>query len=189
MDTSKFLSVGDVIVLNDGMKVYGKIPEKFVHVNCALNNKMVGAEITVGRRYRSLNSSEILNDKQQLALEIANKFESHLGIRPKLNDALKYVESVIANVYGDVKEETFVFNSGDEFVVVKTAIEGGSTGYDAYPDGYNVYCKKLNADGTYNPDGAEIQFYQSGCFTIVITPDKIKPVRKMKMVMTPPTFV
>lgn len=70
-----------------------------------------------------------------------------------------------------------------EYVVLATALEGGGTGHgphDVYPDGHNVYCQKLNSDGSFDSDGLKISFYQSGCFAFMI--EDIAPVRKMKMI-------
>lgn len=185
MNTSKFLVVGDVFVLNDGICVDCNIPAKFVYENSKFSNKLVNHNVIVGKIY-SVDSSNILKYKQQLAMDIASEFNNYLGYHLKLNDALSYVESVVGN---KVDNNTFVLESG-EFVVVKTAMEGGGRSHnDEYPDGHRVYCKRLNADGTYNPDGFEIQFYQSGCFTNVVEPDKITPIRTMRMILTSPTFV
>jgi hypothetical protein len=71
------------------------------------------------------------------------------------------------------------------YVVVKTRMTGGGTAHgphDIYPDGHKVYLKKLK-NGKWDEKGLEISFYQSGSFTCVIEPEKIKPVRKMKKVM------
>lgn len=184
MDTSKFLSVGDVVVLTNGMTVSGEIPAKFAYSDSKLSNKLVNNLIEVGKLYETENG-DVLKYKQELAKAIAEKFDSYLGYHLKLNDALSYVESVVE---GKLIDDSFILESG-EFVVVKTAMEGGSTGRDAYPDGHRVYCKRLNADGTYNPDGTEVKFYQSGCFHGTISPDDISPIRTMRMILTNPTFV
>ena len=77
-----------------------------------------------------------------------------------------------------------------EWVVERDETEGGGTGmgpHDVYPDGHHVTARRLNDDGTYNPDGETIQFYQSGCFTGMVEPDKITLVRKMERQFTEPT--
>ena len=70
--------------------------------------------------------------------------------------------------------DTSIFEG--EYVVYKTVYDGGSDGYDSYhgcyPNGHHVFCQKL-----FNK--TRINFYQSGCFTAMIT--DIKPIRKMKM--------
>lgn len=56
------------------------------------------------------------------------------------------------------------------YVVVHARSQGGGTGHgshDIYPDGWHIQARKLNDDGSYNPLGIEIEFYQSGSFTVV----------------------
>jgi hypothetical protein len=51
-----------------------------------------------------------------------------------------------------------------KYVVTSTAMDGGGTGHgpgDVYPDGYHVYAEKLSNSSI------EIDFYQSGAFTVV----------------------
>ena len=57
-----------------------------------------------------------------------------------------------------------------EYIVMKTVMDGGSTGRDSYPDGHHVFCVKAG-----NPS-IKIDFYQSGCFTAMIK--DIKPIAK-----------
>lgn len=60
-----------------------------------------------------------------------------------------------------------------EYVVYKTAFNGGGTGhgrFDVYPNGHHVYCEKL-----YEPHmGIRVDFYQTGSFTAMIK--DIEPV-------------
>ena len=56
------------------------------------------------------------------------------------------------------------------YVVEHARSQGGGTGHgshDIYPDGWHIRARKLNEDGSYNPTGVEIEFYQSGAFTVV----------------------
>ena len=80
---------------------------------------------------------------------------------------------------GDVIKLTEEHNAGalGKYVVYKTAFTGGGTGHgphDVYPNGHKVFCESIH-----NPN-AKIEFYQSGCFNNMITPDKIKPVGKAR---------
>lgn len=61
-----------------------------------------------------------------------------------------------------------------EFIVDYACMSGGSSGYDAYPDGWNVIAIRLN-----NQD-ERVQFYQSGCFIQMVRPEEIDYVRTMK---------
>lgn len=70
------------------------------------------------------------------------------------------------NVGGDLS-----YLSG-KYVVDKVKLEGGGFGHgshDIYPDGHHVFCKSLTSE-------QELDFYQSGCFTCVIT--DIQPIGK-----------
>jgi hypothetical protein len=74
------------------------------------------------------------------------------------------------------------YKRGGDYVVVRTAMEGGGTGHgphDIYPDGWHVEATKLDKDGNYDPDGKRIDFYQSGCFTGMI--EEVKVVDRMRM--------
>lgn len=51
-----------------------------------------------------------------------------------------------------------------KYVVVKTTFDGGGSTYDGgYPNGHHVFCRKIDNDKI------EVNFYQSGCFTAMIT--------------------
>lgn len=74
---------------------------------------------------------------------------------------------------------------GANFVVVRTAMTGGGTGHgpgDIYPDGYEVTVKRLVGDGTYDPNGEELVFFQTGCFNCMI-PNPRFAERRMRMVV------
>ena len=71
-----------------------------------------------------------------------------------------------------------------KFVVEVANIQGGGTGHgsgDVYPDGWHVQARRLNDDGTYNPNGEIIRFYMSGCFTCMVKPKDVQVVGKMQM--------
>lgn len=63
-----------------------------------------------------------------------------------------------------------------KYVVTKTAMTGGGTGHgphDVYPDGHKVTCESTDDNKRI------VSFYQSGCFTAMIT--DIKPIGKAKL--------
>lgn len=73
--------------------------------------------------------------------------------------------------------------SSARFVVERAELDGGGTGHgphDIFPDGWYIKARRLNDDGTYNPNGELIQFYQSGCFTGLIP--EVELVGKMKQI-------
>lgn len=70
-------------------------------------------------------------------------------------------------------------------MVVRTAMDGGGFGHgphDYFPDGWHVFVKKLNSDGSYRHRAKTRDFYQSGCFSNTIA--TVRVVRKMN-----PAFV
>jgi len=69
-----------------------------------------------------------------------------------------------------------------EFVVEETKSKGGGIGHgphDIYPNGWHVTARKLSKDGSYNPDGEVIKFYQSGAFSNKIS--EVEVVGKMEI--------
>jgi len=67
-----------------------------------------------------------------------------------------------------------------KFVIERANMQGGSTGHDAYSDGWHVEARRLNEDGSYNPDEEVIHFYMSGSFTYLIESEDIEIVGKME---------
>lgn len=175
------LLVGDVIEIKIGMKVYAKIPEKFVYSNAKLSDKLARTNIRIGETRE--NKIGVLT-YAEISKNIQKVFVHDVGIEI---DVSKINDFVIANI-GSYKTETFdtsIFVG--EYVVVKANLEGGGTGHgqnDVYPDGWNVICKKLTPEGKYDENGLEVSFYQSGCFTVIHKPNTIIPIRKMKMETT-----
>jgi hypothetical protein len=164
------LKEGDVIFLKRGMKVHAWIPEKFVRENSKLSKELTRSVVEVGKYFAK--KPDVTRDIEMLANDIVKSFESKLGLKIKAADATVFITSKLPAI----KTDSYILDEG-EFVVISTAMEGGSTGHDAYPDGHHVFCKRLNADGSYNDNGTEINFYQSGCFTGTILPDDIEVLR------------
>jgi hypothetical protein len=167
------LQEGNVIKLQDGMRVYGLIPEKFVYSNRKTSTELTKTEIEIGKAYENdTDFQKVINDVTKGVIE---RF-SWQGLNV---DESKVVDFVKKNI-PEQKKEQFSLNEG-EFVVIKTTFDGGGTGHgahDVYPDGHHVFCKALK-DGEYDENGIEVSFYQSGCFRCMIT--DISPVRNMKM--------
>lgn len=73
-----------------------------------------------------------------------------------------------------------------KFVVESAVMCGGGYGHgpnDYYPDGWGVTARRLNDDGSYNPDGELISFYQGGCFNTTLK-EPLEVVGKMKRQVT-----
>lgn len=102
------------------------------------------------------------------------------------------VGDVLTNKYPVVFQGEFVGETEEEYdtdyligdyVVERTRMTGGGSGHgynDYYPDGHQVRARKLNEDGSYDPDGTVVEFYQSGCFNNTILPGEVEVHRRME---------
>jgi hypothetical protein len=175
MKNNKLLKEGDVIFLATGMKVYAEIPEKFVYGNKKLSKELTTHEVVVGENIG--NDTDLSEDRNDLVKDIVDAFDFRLGFKLKKSEALEFIVLKTKSV----KSESFLLEEG-EFVVTQTQFTGGGHGMgmnDEYPNGHHITCKKLK-DGQYDPKGIEITFYQSGSFTAMILPEKIKAIRQME---------
>ena len=169
------LKTGDVVYLENGMKVYGSVPEKFVYSNKKKSNDITRHEVQIGR-VLSIDT-DISSEIEDLVKDIRHAFDFRLGINLSKADAKEMIGMKVSKP----KASTFCFEGG-EFLVVETKMDGGGTGmgsHDVYPDGHHVFCKRVNLDGSYNENGEEIDFYQTGSFTSVINIGTITVVRTM----------
>jgi hypothetical protein len=106
-------------------------------------------------------------------IELKPGYEVYAWIEERLVYANRKFSSKLTEHAVTIDEENFSHLLG-EFVVYKANLEGGGTGHgpnDVYPDGWKVTCRSL-ADPM-----IDVSFYQSGCFTAMIT--DIKPVRTL----------
>jgi hypothetical protein len=167
------LKEGDVINLKNGMKVYADIPEKFVYVNRKKSNEKTHHEVVVGKVL--YNDIDIDRDVDNLAIDVISAFNFRLGLGLTKAEALRLIKTKISKP----REVSFCFEAG-EFVIVKTTYDGGGVAMfnEEYSNGHHVYCKKLR-DGSYDENGVEIDFYQTGSFSAVIEPSKISAVRTL----------
>jgi hypothetical protein len=62
------------------------------------------------------------------------------------------------------------------YIVVKTMLDGGSSGRDPYPDGHHVFCVKAD------DRSVKIDFWQTGCFISMI--EDIQPIGKAELTWT-----
>lgn len=125
-----------------------------------------------------LDSANYAPDRSQLEVSKYDKGRKVICYRTETRDGgwSRRVEMVVDLAATDSAR-------GDaEFVVTSAGMSGGGTGHgphDVYPDGWGVRAKRLRPDGSYDPDGEQVFFYQSGCFTNVL--DDARKVREMKM--------
>ena len=71
-----------------------------------------------------------------------------------------------------------------KFVIETANMEGGGTGHgphDVYPNGWHIKARRLNNDGTYNPNGEVIRFFMTGWFGCMVDPKDVRVVGKMQM--------
>ena len=171
-----FLQTGDVVEIQKGMSVSVSIPEKFVYSNKRGSNEIVNRLIEIGTIFD--NSVDVEMVKKQIIKGIQESFDFRVGIHVESEEAETFVSSILEE-YKEERFDTSIFIG--EYVVVHTELSGGGFGHgihDEYPDGHEVRCKKMK-EGLYDPKGIEITFYQSGCFSNMITPEQIQPIRKM----------
>ena len=150
MAKMKLLQEGDVFALKPGMKVYAYIPECFVYANSRNSSKITKTDLEVGVVLKNSGGSLKIGD-----------------YKPKKK--LTFDTSTLAGNY----------------VVIHTNFGGGGTGmglHDVFPDGWHVTARRLHSDGLasgrYNPEGQQVEFYQTGCFT-AMNPN-VKVIGKMK---------
>ena len=93
-------------------------------------------------------------------------------------DAKKLEEAIeLPNRKGVYDTNVFI----SDYVVIEAKSEGGGHGmgdHDVYPDGWRVTARQLNKNGSYNPRGKKVTFYQSGCFSAMNK--DVKVIRKME---------
>jgi hypothetical protein len=167
------LKVGDIVELRTGHKVYTDVPERYVYQNMALSNEKCHHDVTVNEKYDAYNEIDI----HSVAVEIHNAFR-RVGLKADNKAITKFIHAQISQ--RELSSEKFCFKGGT-FVVINTKIDGGSSGRDPYPNGHHVFVKRLAKDGSYDKQGDTADFYQSGCFSAMIEPSKIKVLGTMEM--------
>lgn len=180
----KLLTIGDVIELKKGMKVYSQMEERYTYDNKPFSEKPTNAEIEIGVFKKVAGFGNINKSLESTAKDIKEAFISNLGLNISTTIANNFINSQLPDfAVMHLGMKRFTVYPG-EYVVTRTQSEGGSNnGIDPYPDGHRVFAKKLSIHGTYNSIEKEISFYQSGCFTCMILPSDIQSIRRLE-----PTF-
>jgi len=146
----KFLEVGDIIQLENGMTVYAAIPEKFLSRETPFSEERSEVAIEIGKVYR-----KSVPDKERIVEQL------WVDIRKNLLGA-------------DVKREavsSFVDSLGLNFSPEEFNSSGFAGVYRVYMITYNgwlVYCEKID-----NPE-IHVHFYQYAG-PLAMMPD-IKPI-------------
>ena len=153
------LQRGDVIRLEKGMKVYATIPEMFIYDNRRTSTNNARTDIKIGemRSSQFKTSEDVKGTLGLFNIEIEDDQISHF----------------IAGLGINLSFDTSIFEG--EYRVVATAEDGGGTGmgpHDVYPNGHHVFCEKKDDPNIF------VDFYQTGCFTAMIEPEKIEPVNR-----------
>ena len=162
------LKDGDVIFLSNETCVLGNIKEKFLEGCRPLSNNVINTTIKIGKKY--IACSRLKQELKYLITDIIEEINSSLGVSIPETEVFEFTKKHI----GILKEETFIIEEG-EFVVTK--IESGGYNSDrSYRDGSKTFCKRLK-NGVYDPNGAEVSFYQGGCYVCVI--DNLVPIRTL----------
>jgi len=179
-----FLKKGDIFVLEKGMDVYLDLPKKFVYDN-RFDDELDRHKVTIGEKF-SFNSAR---QKQY-----ADEFEEYCDKVIK-DFAIKFNLSITKKAFMGMMRPYFQqqdidsWDSSDrigEYIVtsVYTSPDASLWERDPYPGGrcitarfYRPFQKPRLFDGQKTDEQIKISFYQSGCFTAMITPDKIKAFR------------
>lgn len=170
-----FLQVGDVFEIKKGMKVNAEVPSKFIFTNCRMSNLTSKTKIVVGIFLK--NKMDVEATANELKESIARSVSSVCGA---VADPMA-VQDLVSSVMNSYEEETLDTTMFcGEYLVINTTFDGGCGGHDPYPNGHHVFCRKLK-DGKYDPNGTQIDFYQSGSFSSMILPENVQPIRKMTM--------
>jgi hypothetical protein len=156
------------------MDIYAGIPEKFIYSNRSLSNDLAKHEIRIGQVFT--NTFDLDKIVGEIAADVIQDFKCKSGVTISAQDAREMVANILPDFKNGEILDTSVFEG--EYVVTETTIE--DRGCD-YPCGYHVTCKRLQENGEYDENGAEVSFYQSGYFTAVIKPENIQPIRVMML--------
>lgn len=167
MNMKKLLEKGDVFNLTKGMYAYAQIPERYAYSNASLSYEIVTKDIRIG------DALQVTAQKKETELQsVARKIHRDAPFI-SMDEAYDFLKKSYQAKGKTLDNETFDDTELiGEYVVIHTENAGGGvqpsmigSAPDIYPDGHNVQAKKLAANGSFDPDGAEITFYQTGAFT------------------------
>lgn len=161
MANQYLLQENDIFRLEEGMKVYAFVPEKFVFVNAPFSEKLHEHAICIGSPL-----TKRVPDKDELISGIQKQLGTHMHLHLSSEQIERFIESLNLN-FGSEEFDTSVFLG--EYRVYTAAWNGGT--HDG-ADAWHVYCHKVN-----NPN-VVIHFYQTGDSTA--TNPNIQPISKAK---------
>lgn len=167
MTNNKLLRVGDVIEIKEGMEIYADIPEKFAYSNsCSSDITRALVKVSEKLGYIPATVSVVVN-------KIADVLSRH-----DYNVPLYELSGLLERYNSDksIKEVLDTSSFVGEYLVYKATEDGGSHVH-GYSGGWHVFARKVNEPPV------KIDFYQSGCFTAMMSPDEISPIRHEKTIM------
>lgn len=132
-----------------------------------------------------LNVGDVFAVKMDMNVRVTvPKMFAYTGM-PKATDpasrTIKVGEILDNGAKKKLKTNSFI---GD-YVVVDTRFDGGGNAVnDNYPDGHHVFAQRLAKDGSYDPEGETVDFYQSGYFNCVVPFDKTPVIRTLTKVIS-----
>lgn len=155
------LQRGDIIRLEPGMKVYADMPSMF-RGGVFFDTKPCHHDITIGKIYRNAPKSI-----QTITEEVFDRIQHMLPVNKE------QISDFIDSLRIDTSEKTFDTSIyAGEYKVLIAGLDGGGHCNDGdYPDGWHVFCYKLDS-----PTEVQVDFYQTGCFTAVI--EEIEPINR-----------
>ena len=177
---TKLLKKGDIVTLKEGMKVYASIEERFIYSNAPYRTNKSQTDIKLGE-VREVDQERIVSEVKDTVKEIKEKIQRLSGKKIEVSDVMAFVNRYVPKL--DPKATYDTSSLCGKYVVVKTSFGGGGTGmgpHDVYPDGFEVFARRLNKNGTYNPNGTQVSFYQTGSFSAMIEPEDIQSEGRMK---------
>jgi hypothetical protein len=180
----RLLKVGDVFKLEKGMAVYTELPAKFVYVNKSVSDAPAHTKVVVGET-RCVENIDWAGIGIKLCKEIKHQFEFMLGGAPPDREIELFISNSISRLRIPTGPNTrdMSYLAGEYVVVAVNEEDGGPDGMngrDSYPDGHHVKAIKLT-DGEYDPHGVKIDFYQTGCFSAMITQSELTLTKKIDM--------
>ncbi len=157
------LEKGDVIELVNGQNIYATMEGRFFGYSEAVHG-----DIEIGRVYEQKVPLE-KEDEGYIENYLEKEYEKqqapgYMGSRGVIGTQTKVIDKFDSSIF-----------SG-KYLVLYTTCDGGGiqgtfSGYDSYPSGHHVFCKKI-VDGKVS--GPEVDFYETGCFSAMIT--DLKPI-------------
>jgi hypothetical protein len=148
------LNIGDVIRIEEDMRVAAYVPEKFVYSTRVFSERPTRRIITVGELLNSASIKEFDRLKDRLKREVIRDFDGALGI--KVNPgSVKHLIDINTEEYTPEELNTNIFIG--EYVVVNVF-----TTIPRRLDISKLSCRKLDQNNKINTDSLTINFYDGG---------------------------